>query len=127
MAYYGILLLFQAHHEAMHAICTSERRMHPGHTHLSSCIVVRDFQKARGSVKASLLAYPDGSSMLRRDFDDSLKQLLVICGHQTSYFKGHSFRIGAATDAALKGESDPQIRAAGRWTSDALNKSIMIA
>ena len=79
MAYYGILLSFQAQHEAMHAIF-----MH---------------------------------NMLRRDLDDSLKQLLVICGHQTSSFKCHSFRIGAATDAALKGEYYAQIRAAGRWTS----------
>ena len=46
--------------------------------------------------------------MLRRDFDESLKQLLIFCGFQTSSFKGHSFRIGAAMDA--------QIRAASRST-----------
>ena len=78
---YGIRLPFQTQHEAMYAISTSEGRMHPGHTHLSSCIFVRDFQKAGGTGQASLFAYPhypDGSSMLRRDFDDSLIQLLVI-------------------------------------------------
>ena len=41
--------------------------------------------------------------MLCRHFDDSLKQLLLLCGYQTSLFKGHSFRIGAANDAALSG------------------------
>ena len=78
-------------------------------------------------MQAAFFAYPDGSPMLRRDFDDSLKQLLVFCGYQTSSFKGHSFRIGTATDAALRGESDAQIRAAGRLTSDAFKKYIRIA
>ncbi|KAK2171495.1 hypothetical protein NP493_1057g00037 [Ridgeia piscesae] len=65
--------------------------------------------------------------MLRREFDVALKQLLIFCGYQTSAFKGHSFRIGAATAAALWGESDAQIRAAGRWTSDAFRRYIRIA
>ena len=96
-------------------------------TLISPAAFLRDFQNARGTVQASFFAYPDGSPMLRRDFDDSLKRLLVFCGYQTSSFKGHSFRIGAATDAALRGESDAQIRAAGRWTSDAFKKYIRIA
>ena len=75
---------------------------------------LRDFQLARGNMQASLFAYPDGSPMLRSEFDVSLKRLLGFCGYQTSAFKGHSFRIGAATAAALRGESDAQIRAAGR-------------
>ena len=78
-------------------------------------------------MQASLFAYPDGSPMLRSEFDVSLKRLLGFCGYQTSAFKGHSFRIGAATAAALRGESDAQIRAAGRWTSDAFKKYIRIA
>ena len=88
---------------------------------------LRDFQLARGNVQASLFAYPDGSLVLRSEFDVSLKRLLGFCGYQTSAFKGHSFRIGAATAAALRGESDAQIRATGRWTSDAFKKYIRIA
>lgn len=88
---------------------------------------LREFRQARGTGQALLFAYPDGSPMLRREFDVSLKQLLVFCGYHTSAFKGHSFRIGAATAAALRGESDAQIRAAGRWTSDAFKKYIRIA
>ena len=66
---------------------------------------------------------------LRFEFDASLKQLLHFCGYDTSgydtsAFKGHSFHIGAATAAALRGDSDVQIRAAGRWTSDAFKKYI---
>ncbi len=83
---------------------------------------MREFLQARGSVQANLFAFPDGALMLRREFDSALKQLLTFCGRQTSAFKGHSFRISAASAAALRGESDAQIRAAGRWASDAFRK-----
>lgn len=43
----------------------------------------------------------------------------MFCGLDTSRYKGHSFRIGAACYAADKGFSDAQIRALGRWKSDA--------
>lgn len=88
---------------------------------------MREFQSGRGQIQSSLFAYADGSPMLRSEFDVSLKRLLGFCGYETSSFKGHSFRIGAATAAALRGESDAQIRAAGRWTSDAFKKYIRIA
>ena len=65
--------------------------------------------------------------MLRSEFDVSLKHLLSFCGYQTISFKGHNFRIGADTTAALRGESDTQIRAAGRWSSEAFRKYIRIA
>ena len=53
----------------------------------------REFQSARGEVPSILFLYPDGSPMLRPDFDVSLKRLLEFCGYQTSAFKGHSFCI----------------------------------
>ena len=61
------------------------------------------------------------------EFDFLLKHLLEFCGLSSQVFKGHSFRIGAATSAALRGESDAQIRAAGRWSSDAFRKYIRVA
>ena len=88
---------------------------------------LREFIQARGPVQGILFGYPDGSPMLRGEFDVSLKRLLSFCGYKSSAFKGHSFRIGAATAAALRGESDAQIRAAGRWSSDAFSKYIRIA
>ena len=88
---------------------------------------MREFLQARGSVQATLFAFPDGTPLLRREFDAALKQLLTFCGLQTSSFKGHSFRIGAASAAALRGESDTQIRAAGRWASDAFRRYIRLA
>ena len=53
----------------------------------------------KGSKQAILFAYADGTLMLRREFDAILKRLLEFCG--SSSFKGLSFRMGAATSAAL--------------------------
>ena len=52
-------------------------------------------------------------------FDTELQRCLIFCGLDTSRYKGHSFRIGAACHAADKGFSDAQTRALGRWKSDA--------
>ena len=86
----------------------------------------RKFIQARDPIPGILFAYPDGRPMLRYEFE-SLKQLLNVCGYKSTSFKGHSFRIGAATAAVLRGESDVQTRVACRWTSDALRKYIRIA
>ena len=47
------------------------------------------------------------------------QRCLSFCGLDTRRYKGHSFRIGEASHAADKGFSDAQIRALGRWKSDA--------
>ena len=54
-------------------------------------------------------------------FNTELSRYLQFCGLDTSRYKGHSFRIGAASLAADKGFSDAQIRTLGRWKSDASN------
>ncbi|MEG7522171.1 MAG: hypothetical protein M3H12_03610, partial [Chromatiales bacterium] len=64
---------------------------------------VSEFHQARGTLQGPLFAYVDGTPMLRREFDLSLKHLLEFCGLSSTVFKGHSFRIGAATSAALRG------------------------
>ena len=46
------------------------------------------------------------------------------CGLNPTQYKGHSFRIGAATLAAESGLSDAQIRLLGRWKSDSFRKYI---
>ena len=47
------------------------------------------------------------ASALHRELDAALRQLLTFCGLKMSVFKG--FRIGAASAAAFRGESDAQV------------------
>ena len=84
-------------------------------TSIYPATLLRVFFPVRGSRQVILVAYADGTPMLRREFDAILKRLLEFCGLSSKVFKGHSFRIAAATSAAFRGESDTQIRAAGRW------------
>ena len=86
-----------------------------------------EFLSARGNVAGPLFSNIDHSPLLRSEFDAALKRLLNFCGFSSEVFKGHSFRIGAATFVALNGESDAKIRVAGRWQSDAFRKYIRIA
>ena len=57
---------------------------------------------------------------------DILRLALTSCGLNSSRYKGHSFRIGAASFAADRGMSDAQIRALGRWKSSAFLKYIRL-
>lgn len=65
-----------------------------------------------------------GKPTTRSDFDRVLHQCLKACGLDSSKYKGHSFRIGAATFASEQGLSDSQIRSLGRWKSNAFYKYI---
>ena len=96
-------------------------------THINPIGVMQEFVHNRGSIQAALFCFPDGSPIIRRYFDNYLKSLLGFCGLDSTHFKGHSFRIGAATAAAMRGDSYAQIRASGRWASDAFRRYIRIA
>lgn len=42
-----------------------------------------------------------------------LSHTLTLCGLNSNRYKGHSFRVGAATDAAARGLSDATIQKFG--------------
>ena len=56
-----------------------------------------------------------------------LSTALQEVGLDPSPFKGHSFRIGAATAAAKAGLSDSRIQTLGRWKSSALKLYVRIS
>ena len=80
----------------------------------------------RGFSNGPLFMTPNGTAVSRHSFTQILSLVFQRCDLDSSKYKGHSFRIGAATFAAENGFSDVQIRAMGRWKSDAFRKYIRI-
>lgn len=64
-----------------------------------------------------LLLHADGSPLTKFQFQSVFKRLLVSLGCNSSEFGTHSFRIGAATEAARLGLSDDVVKRIGRWRS----------
>lgn len=80
----------------------------------------------RGSSPGPLFCWTDLSPISRNFFTKALGDSLRFCDLDVSGYKSHSFRIGAASWAASKGMSDTQIRAFGRWKSNAFLKYIRL-
>ncbi|XP_021342874.1 uncharacterized protein LOC110443160 isoform X3 [Mizuhopecten yessoensis] len=55
-----------------------------------------------------------------------LTEVISFVGLDPTLFKGHSFRIGAATEAAKMGYSESVIQRMGRWNSNAVQRYIRI-
>ena len=69
---------------------------------------------------------PNDAAVSRHSFTQILSLVFQRCGLDSSKYKGHSFRIDAATFAAENGFSDIQIRAMGHRKSDAFRKYIRV-
>lgn len=70
--------------------------------------------RARG---VSFLVHEDGSPVSRFQFTAVLKRCLAQAGVNPDEYGTHSFRIGAATEAARAGCSNSDIQRIGRWRS----------
>ena len=87
---------------------------------------ILSYIELRGNSSGPLFQALDGSPITRSVFTSRLAIILRLCGLDPSRYKGHSFRIGAASHAAEQGMSDAQIRAMGRWKSNAFLKYVRI-
>lgn len=67
-----------------------------------------------------------GEPLTKSAFMNEVREVLGSAGLDTSHYKGHSFRIGAATTAAACGLSEGLIKALGRWSSGAYQSYIRI-
>lgn len=85
------------------------------------------YLRKRGNTSGMLFCDVTGNPIRRTNFDTQLKSALSFCGLSPQGYKGHSFRIGAATTAAEEGVPDSIIRLRGRWKSDAFKKYIRVA
>lgn len=66
-----------------------------------------------------LFLMPNGRALSRFEFVRRLRMLLSDLGLDPTRFSGHSFRIGAASTAAMAGVPIPLIKRLGRWSSSA--------
>ena len=88
--------------------------------------LILEFLHLRGNKPGPLFIMQDGCPVTRSVFSEKLFLCIKYCGLDPSRYKGHSFRIGAASHAADRGMSDAQIRTLGRWKSNAFLKYIRI-
>lgn len=95
-----------------------------GASTVSPTLALSEFLNFRGSQPGSLFCSVSGRPISRHSFDTNLHKTLQFCNFDSARYKGHSFRIGAATYRSKQGDSDLQIRALGRWNSNAFLKYI---
>ncbi|XP_055349959.1 uncharacterized protein LOC129596649 [Paramacrobiotus metropolitanus] len=80
-------------------------------------------RKAQGMTAKPFFCYADGRYLTRERVDRILK--LLLKGHPDyQRFSTHSFRIGAATEAAALSVPKEEIKRAGRWKSDCVERYI---
>lgn len=92
-----------------------------GATNSDICPVaaVLSYLVRRGSDKGPLFMFSDKRLLTRDRFVKSLREGLREAGIKEDNYAGHSFRIGAATTAAICGLPDSLIQTLGRWQSSA--------
>ncbi|XP_044158602.1 uncharacterized protein LOC122944427 isoform X1 [Bufo gargarizans] len=65
----------------------------------------------------NFFAHADGSPLTKFQFASVLRKCLAQLGFDPGEFGTHSFRIGAATEAARAGLSESEVMRIGRWRS----------
>ena len=80
---------------------------------------ILDYRVRRGSQSGPFFLFSNGQYLTRQRFVARLREALQAAGVDASLYAGHSFRIGAATTAAMCGIQDSLIKTLGRWESSA--------
>ena len=96
-------------------------------THACPVDLLSKYLALRGLRPGAIFLSKDGLPVLRATFSKQLSMACHLCGLDPSRYKGHSFRIGAASHAADGGLTDAQIRLLGRWKSSAFQRYIRVS
>ena len=76
-----------------------------------------DYLSRRGNKPGALFQWQDGTPLSKTKFVEATRQALTAAQLPAKDYTGHSFRIGAATTAAMAGLEDSAIQTLGRWKS----------
>ena len=92
-----------------------------GRTDAELCPVLAmlHYLASRGDRPGTFFITAEGQTITKQWFVAQLREVLAAVGLPQEQYAGHSFRIGAATTAALVGIEDSTIQALGRWHSAA--------
>ena len=71
----------------------------------------------RGDKPGALFQWKDGTPLSKSKFVQAVRQAMTAAHLPAHNYAGHSFRIGAATTAAMAGIEDSTIQTLGRWKS----------
>lgn len=85
-----------------------------------------EFLAIRPKFQGPLYCHFGGKCLTRYQFTSVLKKALCCIGLPSGRYNSHSFRIGAATAAAIAGHREEVIQQAGRWRSGAFKSYIRI-
>ena len=95
-------------------------------TNLCLVLALRSYLAHRGSLAGPLFVWADRSPLTANQVNHYLRIILSRAG-VSGPFSSHSFRIGAATSAAVAGLPDHLIQTLGRWTSQTYRRYIRTA
>ena len=98
------------------------------HRQPASCPIqlLLDYLALRGNQQGAIFLTQVRTPVTREAFALQLSDAIRFCGLDPARYKGHSFRIGAASYAAEQGMSDSQIRTLGQWRSNVFHKYIRV-
>lgn len=95
------------------------------HTPNCPAHALHEYLKLARPRRGALFQFSNGQPVTRQFFQAQLHKALQAAGIDTSLFKTHSFRIGAATEAVTSlGLPDHEIQRLGRWSSNAFRSYI---
>ena len=92
----------------------------------SMCVArqLKAYLKFRPNIDGQLFCHLNHKKLTRFQFLAILRSALKFIGLSSDDYNTHSFRIGAATTAAMLGKSDNEIKSMGRWKSDSFKRYI---
>ena len=76
--------------------------------------------------KGPLFTFESGIPVSHNYVSSQLRNAISFTGLDPKLYKGHSIRIGAATEAAKRGMSENEIQEIGRWKSNAHRRYVRI-